>query len=179
MTAGRIIGPDAVQFERLLPGTVEEVWAFLTDPRQLAQWLASAEFEAWIGGKITLHWNVFDHPSACDGEETTSHGTVLEYDPPRRLSFTWKEVGVESGALSARKPPSVVTIELRPHGGGVLLTLTHTRLAANDVPGTGAGWHTHLDILESRLSGGQPPDFVSRFDRVLQEYVDQVAVTRF
>ena len=40
-----------LRFERQLHHPVEKVWAALTDPAQLAQWLAPGEIELTLGGE--------------------------------------------------------------------------------------------------------------------------------
>ena len=41
-----------LRFERQLCHPVEKVWAALTDPAQLAQWLAPGEMELTLGGRV-------------------------------------------------------------------------------------------------------------------------------
>jgi uncharacterized protein YndB with AHSA1/START domain len=42
---GTIIAPNTIRFERLLPGPIERVWAYLTDPEKRAKWLASGPMD--------------------------------------------------------------------------------------------------------------------------------------
>jgi hypothetical protein len=69
---------------------------------------------------------------------------VTDWDPPRRLGYTWAKEG---------ERPDHLLWELRPHDDGCLLVLVHTfedRLkAARD----GAGWHICLDALAGELDG--------------------------
>ena len=39
-----------VRLERLLPGPIERVWAFITESDLRRQWLAAGEFELTVGG---------------------------------------------------------------------------------------------------------------------------------
>ena len=43
--------PDTVRIERLLPGPIERVWQYLTDPQLRAQWFAGGELEPRTGGR--------------------------------------------------------------------------------------------------------------------------------
>jgi len=88
---------------------------------ELARWWPLAQFhtgpdpvdcaiEPHVGGRV------FER--ATDGRET-SWGTVLAYDPPDRLSFTWI-VG-----LSADRAQQV-DVRFTPEGGGTRVELTHS-----------------------------------------------------
>ncbi len=44
------IAPDAIRLERLLPGPIERVWAFLTESDKRARWLAAGDVEALLAG---------------------------------------------------------------------------------------------------------------------------------
>lgn len=169
MNFGRVTDQDTIRFERVLPGTAEAVWDFLTDPKQLALWLASARFEKRVGGLVELHWTLYETQDGCQ-PDTMNCGTILRYDPPHLLSFTWQEIPTNPVAPVYLGPPSVVTFELKKHGSDVLLVLTHRRLAANDLAGTAAGWHVLLDILERRMVGEPAGDFVAQFRRALAVY---------
>jgi len=41
-----LIKPSTIRFERLLPGPVERVWAYLTESKKRATWLAAASRSA-------------------------------------------------------------------------------------------------------------------------------------
>jgi hypothetical protein len=53
-----VVGPGTVRLERLLPGPVGRVWAYLTDPALRATWLAGGPMELRVGGLVDL---VYDH----------------------------------------------------------------------------------------------------------------------
>ena len=50
---------DALQvvFHRHYKKPIEKVWAAVTTPERLADWLAEAEIEMKVGGRIRLNWN--------------------------------------------------------------------------------------------------------------------------
>jgi uncharacterized protein YndB with AHSA1/START domain len=104
---------------RQLPGSVEEVWEFLTSPEQIRCWLAgrgcslSSEAERSIGESF-----VRTCPSvALDRRQ------LQRFEPPRLLSFTWMDMMGRTDRLR-RMEHLLVTVELAPHGDGVLLMLT-------------------------------------------------------
>src|SRR4051812_41958498 len=74
-------GRPAVQFERVYSHPTERVWMAITDPDELIAWFPSrAVIEPAVGGSVSFTGDPY-------GEDAT--GTVLAYEPPRRLAFTW------------------------------------------------------------------------------------------
>ena len=75
-------GRPAVRFVRRYPHPAERVWAAVSEPEGLAHWFPSrVELEPRAGGRIAFR----DDPNL----PAETSGTVLAYDPPRRLAFTW------------------------------------------------------------------------------------------
>jgi uncharacterized protein YndB with AHSA1/START domain len=160
-----------IRFQRVLPGPIERVWAYLTESDKRGRWLASGPMDLRVGGRVELNFRHTDltphverppdrYRQFADG--VTTYGRVTRCAPPRVLSYTWAE---ESGVASE------VTFELTPQGDDVLLMLTHRRLGDRamrvDVAG---GWHTHLGILVDHLNGREPGPFWSTFERLEAEY---------
>lgn len=169
---GKFTGPETIRFERMLPGTVEHIWAYLTEPEKRGQWLAKGEMELRLGGKVELifrHENLTPHDDPVPEkyshipEESTMEGRITQIDPPHLLSYTW---GEESGS------DSEVTFELSQQDNGVLLTLTHRRLGSENeaLKGIAAGWHTHLGILKDKLNKRVPQPFWELHTRLEEEY---------
>lgn len=168
------IAPGVVRMQRVLPGPIERVWAYLTDSKLRGQWLAAGEMEMRIGGKVTLtfhHSQLSSTPeqaperfSKAEGYSFT--GRVTQLDPPKLLSYTWAESYGESE----------VTFELAPQASDVLLTITHRRLAAReDMVNVAGGWHTHVAILIDRLNERASPGFWGAFEKVELEYARRFA----
>jgi uncharacterized protein YndB with AHSA1/START domain len=157
---GEAIDKQTVRFRRQLPGPVERVWAYLTEPEKRAKWFAGGKMELRAGGKAELffqHKNLMQ-PGETAPEKYAQAVTGLSFtvritrcEPPHLLAYDWVE---ENGEASE------VMFELEPQGDQVLLTLTHrglqTRAAMIDVSG---GWHIHLAILDHVLKGTRPPRF--------------------
>jgi uncharacterized protein YndB with AHSA1/START domain len=126
-----------LRFERHLLHPVEKVWAALTNPAQLAQWLAPGEIELTLGGRIYLAFT--DGAGVIDGR-------VTAIAPPRLLEFTWTDKGNDLG---------FVRWELIAENGGTHLVLTHNvpeTARASGIPML-AGWHSLLEELEVLLDG--------------------------
>jgi uncharacterized protein YndB with AHSA1/START domain len=84
---------------------------------------------------------------------TADVGEILEYDPPRRLSYTFSHVLDDE--LRNEKPTKVVfTIE--PHGPLAKLTLMHEGFAdaSELLDGISKGWPAILSSLKSLLETG-------------------------
>lgn len=154
--------PGELRLARLLPGPIERVWAYLTEPDKRATWLARGPLEAKAGGKVTLEFHnsklsapgdtiPAKYAANCqDGCNFT--GCVVRCEPPRLLVHTWGEAdGTETE----------VTFELAPKGGRVQLTLTHRKLGTDRavLTSVSAGWHTHVAILIARLEDKPAPSF--------------------
>ncbi|WP_027135276.1 SRPBCC family protein [Geminicoccus roseus] len=172
---GTLIAPDTLRFERRLPGPIQRIWAYLTEPDKRARWLAGGPMELRQGGGVTLEFRHADlsatvddgaaQAGRCDGTATV-HGRVTRCDPPRLLAYTW---GEDSGQ------DSEVTFELSEQDELVHLVLTHRRLrSASGRLSVAGGWHAHLAVLQDRLAGREPPPFWRTHQRLEAEYRDRL-----
>jgi uncharacterized protein YndB with AHSA1/START domain len=164
--------PEArtLRLERVLPGPVERVWAYLTESEKRGKWLARGPMELRVGGPVELN---FRNAELSPHQETpperykdrgakTLRGRITRCDPPHLLSYTWNE---DSGS------PSEVTFELTPQGADVLLVLTHRRLGDRAAMlSVAGGWHTHLGILIDHLNRREPGPFWSTYAKLEAEY---------
>lgn len=168
----QFITPAEVRLVRLLPGPIERVWEYLTDPAKRARWLCGGTFEARPGGKIEFTMN---HSQLAPDETPpeqyqkvheqgiTFPGTVLRCEPPHLLVHTF------GGS------DSEVTFELKPHGEQVQLILTH-RAKGDDLPDLhdfASGWHSHTNLLVALLEGKPRPPFWATHTR-LKAYYEQI-----
>ena len=166
---GTVIAPNTIRFERLLPGPIERVWAYLTESEKRAKWLASGAMELRVDGDVELFWlhtnldtTKPDEPPEKYKNGHTMKARITRYEPPHVLGYTW---GARADALSE------VVFELSEQGNDVLLVLTHHRLPnQNDLLGVSGGWHTHLDVLVEHLNGRIAPAFWSKMDGLNAEY---------
>jgi uncharacterized protein YndB with AHSA1/START domain len=161
---GALTEPATLKIERLLPGPIERVWAYLTQGDLRRQWLAAGEMEMRVGAPVELVWRN-DELSNPPGErpagfpdEHRMQSQITELDPPRKLAITWGSTGG-------------VSFELESKGKDVLLTVIHRRVTErNTLLNVSGGWHMHLDVLAARLAGKEPPPFWEGWSRLKQEY---------
>lgn len=168
---GELIDGDTLRFERLLPGPIERVWAYLVEPEKRATWLAGGIVDGREGGAIELVFHNerlgragAEAPEKYRGYEgVRMSGEVLVFDPPRCFVHTWEG--------------SEVRFDLSETGDGqVRLVLTHTRLIEpREHAGVLAGWHTHLEILSNRLAGNEPDSFWNLHQPLEAHYRGRVA----
>jgi uncharacterized protein YndB with AHSA1/START domain len=161
---GTLMEPTTLRIQRLLPGPIERVWAYLTDSDMRRKWLAAGKMELIVGAPFEFVWRndeLTDPPGNKPegfGEEHRMQSRITELDPPRRITFTWNDSGD-------------VSIELEAKGKDVLLTLIHRRLPnRSTMLMVGAGWHMHLDVLVARASGREPPPFWDGWLKLKQDY---------
>jgi uncharacterized protein YndB with AHSA1/START domain len=161
---GTLTEPATLRIQRLLPGPIERVWAYLTDSDLRRKWLASGEMDLKVGAPFELVWrnNELTNPPGSRpdgfGDEHRMQSRITELDPPRRLSFTWGNSGD-------------VTFELEPKDHKVLLTVIHRRLPdRGTMLMVGAGWHMHLDVLVARVSGTETEPFWDGWTRLKTDY---------
>jgi uncharacterized protein YndB with AHSA1/START domain len=99
-----------IQRHVVLPVEPEQVWADLTDPEAVGQWMGTTvEWELAPGG--AAHF--------LDDDGTTRLGWVQEVRPGHRLRFRWWPEGQGDDAQV-----SEVTYDLEPDPSGTALTVT-------------------------------------------------------
>lgn len=154
---GVVTAPRTVRIERILPGSAERIWAYLTESDKRRKWLAKGPMANFVGGEVELtfhHAELSDAPTPDAYQQYDGHtnkGNITRYDPPHVLSYTWPDGPHE---------PSEVTFELAAIGSDTKLVITHTRLAnPNSMVSVATGWHTHLAALIAHLEGRRLKDF--------------------
>jgi uncharacterized protein YndB with AHSA1/START domain len=126
-----------------------------TTPEKLWEALTNAEFTKryWFGTELMSDLKVGSQYSLVMNGTTTDVGEIIESDPPRRLSYTFKHVLDDELRNEA---PSKVVFMLEPHGKLVKLTLTHEGFAEGSklLDGVSKGWPAILSSLKSLLESG-------------------------
>jgi uncharacterized protein YndB with AHSA1/START domain len=124
-------GRPAVRFERTYPHPVERVWRAISEPAEVVRWFpTSVELEPREGGSIAF---------ADDPYAPAATGTILVWDPPRRLSFTWYE--------------DELHFNLDEADGGCRLTLVNVLSDRSTAARNAGGWYVCLAELVKVLDG--------------------------
>jgi uncharacterized protein YndB with AHSA1/START domain len=134
-------GEHEVRFDRRYGQPTGKVWAALTEPKVLANWLGDIEIEPRVGGKYIIHFRA--------PETVVMTGTITAFEPERLLAYTWLE--------NYGMPQSHIRWELSPDGAGCRLILTHRYppgCERKDILPFLGGWHAFLDAIE-RASRGE------------------------
>ena len=161
---GDLIEPTTLRIQRLLPGPIDRVWAYLTESELRRQWLASGDMEMKVGSAFQLEWRNNEltdppgrPPEGFDGRHSLD-SRITELVPQRRLGIEW---GSSGG----------VVFDLEPMGDEVMLTITHKRAPDRSVlVNVSAGWHAHLDVLAARLWEDAPGPFWDHWTALQAEY---------
>ncbi len=165
---GELIEPTTLRIQRLLPGSIERVWEYLTDGDLRRRWFAAGDMQLQAGAPLELVWRndeLTDPPGqrpAGAAAESRMQTRITELDPMRRLGIAWGDRGT-------------VTFELAPEEGGVLLTIVHRGVASREsLLKFAPGWHTHLAILAARLAGSEPEPFWDQVAGLKAEYAQRL-----
>jgi uncharacterized protein YndB with AHSA1/START domain/DNA-binding transcriptional ArsR family regulator len=131
-------------YQIVIASSAEKVWESLTKPEFTQKF--------WFGRSVISDWTVGSTVSIMTPEETEEvRGEVLEFQPNKRLSYTWKtpDVSVEEA--------TTVVFELQEMGPMVKLTILHDIDAENaKFQQAAAGWTFILCGLKTYLETGAP-----------------------
>ena len=143
--------PTTTQVYRVyIKATPEQIWDAITKPEFTSRYfygsLVDSTFEA---GTPYRSWSP-------DREKLWVDGEVLDSDPPRRLSYTWRALYDEE---TAAEEPSRVSWEIEPQDGGISkLTVVHDQLerAPKTAENVAGGWMYILSGMKTLLETGEP-----------------------
>src|SRR6476620_11534151 len=133
-----------VQRETQIAAPRASVFAFLTDPEKIVQWMGSEAVSEMHPGGLYLLKGV---------GSATARGTFREVVPVHRLAYSFGWDGDEE------VPPGsgLVEIDLIDRDGGTLLRMTHSGLPnAAQSAGHDKGWAHYLGRLAMAAAGRNP-----------------------
>ncbi len=145
-------GYTEARLERLLEHDRKTVWAALTEPARLVEWLAPGEIALAVGGEAKL--NFTDSGIVIDSK-------VSAVEAPWLLEYSWSGPG---------EPLRPVRWELRPDGGATRLVLTLRIPVGEDWARACAGWEAHLEMLAAALEGVPVKFPFARFKEMREAY---------
>lgn len=122
--------PRSVVIEREMPYPPERIWRALTQPHLIAEWLMQNDFQPVAGHRFNLRadWGAVD----CQ---------VLQVEPHKTLSYTWRAYGLES----------IVTWTLTPTSTGTQLRMEQSGFQPDQqqaYQGATYGWQKFIATLE-------------------------------
>ncbi len=140
---------DRLVFQIYIRATPEQVWQGITQTEFRRQYFFGSTFESTLepGSPLRSH--------GPDGE-LWGDDTVLECDPPRLLSHSWRSLWDPAAAQEA---PSRVTWRIEEQGDGITkLTVVHDRLEHSPATarGVSGGWALVISGLKTVLETGTP-----------------------
>ncbi|HLT62513.1 MAG TPA: SRPBCC family protein [Microlunatus sp.] len=142
---GRLVptgdGHDLV-LTRILPGSLDDAWAGVTEPERTARWIGRWEGTGAVGETIKLRLGFEDDAPVSDVK-------ITECAAPHRLRVLTID---ESGSWD-------VSLTLAPVGERTELTFTMHRVDPAVIGEIGPGWEYYLDQLVAASSGAPLPDF--------------------
>ena len=149
-------GRPAVRFQRTYPHPVARLWAAITEPDELSHWFPSAvRMDQHEGGTIEF---------TDDPNTEPDSGTVLVFEPLRRLAFTWGGDELHF-ALEPADDDSCT------------LTLINVLEASDTAARNAAGWTVCLAELGKHVAGatvaGPHSDTAEPWRPLYEDYVAQ------
>ncbi|MDH6234232.1 uncharacterized protein YndB with AHSA1/START domain [Mesorhizobium soli] len=124
----------SVVVEREIAYPPEKIWRALTQPHLIEEWLMKNDFAPVVGHRFDLRadWGSV----SCE---------VLQVEPGKTLSYTWRAAGLDS----------IVTWTLTPSDTGTQLRMEQTGFRPDQQQayhGAKAGWPRFLENLEQILA---------------------------
>src|SRR3954453_792325 len=89
--SGPWIDPSTLKIQRLLPGPIERIWAYLIDSELRRKWLAAGAMEMKLGSPLELTWRndeLSDPPGVRPegfSEQHSMQSRITELEPMRKL----------------------------------------------------------------------------------------------
>lgn len=138
-----------LHLKRQLTAPPERVWQAWTSSEALSQWFAPQAFvEPRVGGAFELYFNPANHEV-----DSTKGCTLLTYEEPQQLSFTWKGPGPLAAIMNQEGSLTQVLVSFAPIQTGTELIIQHSGW------GEGADWERarqwHQGAWEMMLSNLQ------------------------
>lgn len=140
-----------LEVRRVIGAAIEQTWAAITSPEELALWWKCEVLEPREGGRIQR-------------ADAGLNGTVKVMQAPYIFEFTWDDVNVA---------PGLVRFDLVEVGDGETLVTLVQYIPASHILGAAAGWHEILERLGTYIDTGvlvPPSEGDSRFEELKRVY---------
>ena len=138
----------AIALEVTIDAPPERVFGALTNAEELPNFLPEFKeiaFEARLGGEYEFRG------TGDDGKAFSTRGKITEFDPPRRLAFTWRWQEWDF-------PETTVAFTLEPHAGGTKVSFLHSGFPTELEESRGeheSHWKEDLQLLKSSVEASR------------------------
>jgi uncharacterized protein YndB with AHSA1/START domain len=132
----------SVVIEKELPYGPEKIWRALTQGSLIKEWLMDNDFQPVVGHKFKFRSTPMPQWDGIIESE------VLVVEPPKKLSYSWNSMGLES----------VVVWTLVATSGGTLVRMEQSGFRADQeaaYKGATWGWQKFIGGLERVVAGLQ------------------------
>ena len=136
---------DEITSSTRIDAPIDRVWQAITTPSEIKQWFFGVDTESdWqVGGDLV-------HRGEYQGKPYIDKGTILEFEPPKRLVHTHWSDG--SGKPDTPENYQHVAWDLAEQGGGTELTITERNLPSDEAAATSEqAWKGALGSLKELL----------------------------
>jgi uncharacterized protein YndB with AHSA1/START domain len=148
-------GRDLV-LERVLPGSIDDAWASITESDRLGRWFCTWTGEPRVGATVEL-------TMVAEEGDDTSQAEIVACEPPTHLAVSTHDQG-GNWVLEATLTP---------------IDSDHTRLRfvhhldeETKSEEVGPGWEYYLDALLAATVGDSMPDFDDYWPSLAPAYAD-------
>jgi uncharacterized protein YndB with AHSA1/START domain len=151
-------GRDLV-LERVLPGSIDDAWASITESDRLARWFCTWTGEPRVGATVEL-------TMVAEEGDAASQAEIVACEPPTHLAVSTHS---QTGAW-------LLEATLTP------IDASHTRLRfvhhldeearSEEI---GPGWEYYLDGLLAAMTGNAVPDWDDYWPSLASAYVDRTS----
>ncbi len=149
------IGRDLV-LERVLPGSIDDAWASITESDRLARWFCTWTGEPRVGATLEL-------TLVAEEGDATSQAEILACEPPTHLAVSTHAQG-GTWLLEATLTP------IDPNH--TRLRFVHHLDEQTKSEEVGPGWEYYLDALVAAMTGNPMPDFNDYWPSLSSAYAD-------
>jgi len=148
---------NGIRKEKIIQAGPEMVFNALIEPEKITEWFQDeANLDPRVGGKIRLVTLKEMHPDWKLDRDYYMNGTIIEFVPNKRLSYTWKFDDIPDF------PETYVTWDLEPFNSDkTRVKLTHKGFTGKEkgnfsIESHEQGWTEALDKL-AKYSESLPP----------------------
>jgi uncharacterized protein YndB with AHSA1/START domain len=141
-----------VHLEDRFDTDIDDVWSAITDPERAARWIAVVTGDFRVGGELqgsfTSTWQGTMRVEICEA--------------PHRLRLLCHDADGDA--------PTVMEAVLTEDGDGTRVVIEERGLPIADAPYHAAGWHVHLEDLDTELAHGTREPWEPRWRELFPAY---------